>query len=352
LGKYQRFLLPDLYAGVATGVVEALPPQISDEDRQLLASPIAGGAWEIILTRYARRRPTLDAHLVLDLGVDSLEWMGLSLELESKLHVFIPEDDMARIDTVRDLLGALVKSGAQPPAKARTRQQRTLADRERWLRPRGPVLTLIGLFLFALNKIAMRLLFRLRVQGFEHLPATGPLLLAPNHVSDLDPLAIAASLDFARLSRVYWAGDVTRLFGNPVLRLLCRAVHLFPVDERMPESATEMAALVLSHGDTQVWFPEGWRSPDGRLQPFRPGVGSLLLRSKVPAVPIYISGTFQALPRNRRWPRLQPIRVVIGAPVDLEALRSRGQGKGVEERMANALQAEVRALAATIGEEV
>jgi long-chain acyl-CoA synthetase len=351
LGKYQRFLLPRLYEDARTGVRETPRPELSAEDRQLLSNPIAAAAWKLISARYEVRHPTFESHLALDLGVDSLEWMSLSLELEAKLGLHFSQD-AARVETIRDLLHALTKAGAEPRAREPRRAQDILADRERWLRPRGLLLGLIGVLLLGLNRIAFRLLFRLRVQGLEHLPPKGPFLLAPNHVSDLDPLAIAAALSFGRLRRVYWAGDVTRLFRNRVLRLLCRAVHLFPVDEHRPDSATEMASFVLSRGNIQVWFPEGWRSPDGRLQRFRPGVGTLLAKTAALAVPVYVSGAFEAMPRTRHWPRLHPIRVLVGAPLSPGALAARGVGESAEERMANALQAEVRALAATIGEHV
>ena len=351
LGKYQRFLLPDLYDQTQSGVAPAAPSELSAEDRQLLASPIAAGAWDLVSRRYAAKRPTLGSHLALDLGIDSLEWMGLSLELEAKLGVALFDDDVADVETIHDLLAALIRAGAKPEAAGRTHAQRMLAERDRWLAPVGPFLTLIGLSLFGLNKILMRLSFRLRAQDLEHLP-TGPLLLVSNHASDLDPLAIAASLPFERFGRLYWAGDAVRLFGNPLLRMLCRALHLYPVDERMPASGIEMASFVLSRGNTQVWFPEGWRSPDGRLQRFLPGIGTLVVKTRAPAAPVYVSGTFQAMPRTRRWPRPQAIRVIIGASLDPETLDARGRGESAEERVASALQAEVRALAATIGEDI
>ncbi len=352
LGKYRRFLLPDLYDQLRSGVAPPEPVERSMEDRRLLASPVAAATWDIVSRRYAAKHPTLDAHLALDLGVDSLEWMSLSLELEAKLGIALLDEEMAAIGTIRDLITAVIRASARPAAAGVTRQQRMLADREYWLGPIGPALTLIGLFLFGFNKILMRLLFRIRARGLEHLPATGPLLLVANHASDLDPLALAATLPFRRWRQVYWAGDVVRLFGNPVLRLLCRAVHLYPVDERVPASAIETASCVLSRGDVQVWFPEGWRSPDGRLQHFLPGVGTLVAKTRAPAIPVYISGTFRAMPRTRRWPKLRAIRVVIGSLLDAETLEARGSGKSVEEKVTNALQAEVRALAMAIGEEV
>ena len=131
-------------------------------------------------------------------------------------------------------------------------------------------------------------------------------MITPNHVSDLDGLAIAAALPWSQFRRLYWAGDVVRMFSNPLNRLFCRAMHVFPVDAKYPGAALESARRVLKAGDVQVWFPEAWRSPDGRLQRFLPGIGQLLLRSGAPAVPAYIGGAFEALPRGRRIPKASP----------------------------------------------
>jgi long-chain acyl-CoA synthetase len=106
---------------------------------------------------------------------------------------------------------------------------------------------------------------------------------------------------------------------------------------------------VLARGDILIWFPEGWVSPDGRLQRFRPGIGKLLTDVAAPVVPTYIGGTFEAMPRGRRWPRRHPIRVAFGAPVTVDALEAAGTGDSREERIANALRDQVAALARSIG---
>jgi long-chain acyl-CoA synthetase len=93
-----------------------------------------------------------------------------------------------------------------------------------------------------------------------------------------------------------------------------------------------------------VWFPEGRRSEDGQLQRFRPGVGTLARVQSVPMVPILIEGTDAALPPGSLRPRLRPVRVRIGAPVEPSELEQRGQGETSAERIADALRSEVSAL--------
>ena len=135
-----------------------------------------------------------------------------------------------------------------------------------------------------------------------------------------------------------------RLFYNRLAQTFCRAVHLFPVDERYPDAAVATAVRVLESGHTQVWFPEGWRSPDGQLQRFLPGIGQLLLRTGAPAVPAWIEGTFEALPRGHRVPRYRRIMLTFGAVAKVEELCKEGIGRTDEERIANALRSRVSAL--------
>ena len=200
-----------------------------------------------------------------------------------------------------------------------------------------------------LNRSVMRTAFRLRVSGLERLPRAGPFVITPNHASDLDrlALALAAALPVARLRRLHWAGDIVRLFHSVPSRLFCRIVHLFPVDETHPAAAMAAASRVLAQGGTQVWFPEGWRSPDGQCGRFMPGIAQLLLRTYVPAVPVWIAGTFEALPRNRRVPRLHQVTVVFGDPVALDVLRDEGAGQTDLERITDGLRRRVMALSQT-----
>ncbi|MGC2415253.1 MAG: 1-acyl-sn-glycerol-3-phosphate acyltransferase, partial [Stellaceae bacterium] len=287
----------------------------------------------------------LDVNLGLDLNLDSFGWMELTILLQDRLGVHLSESDIAGIETIRDLLRRSIDhrplTASEEPAIA--------SDVERWLAPPGAFLRIVGAGLYALNWLAMRALFRLRATGAEGLPGSGPFVITPNHVSYLDGLAIAAALPFRRFRQLYWAGDARLLFSNSLARAFARAVRVFPVDSTYPDAALDAADRVLRAGNAQVWFPEGWRSPDGTLQRFLPGIGELLLRSGVAVVPAYIGGAFAALPRHRHLPRFKRISVIFGRPYWPEALRVVGPGGTDEERITNALRAQVIALGEATG---
>jgi long-chain acyl-CoA synthetase len=345
LGKYRRFLLPDLYARALAGGVQRAAHAVSKEDSVLLGNPTARSVWQLLQQRYPTGAIDLDVNLALDLNLDSFAWMELTIAVQDRVGIRLTENDIAGIETMRDLLRICARS-----AGSTGRQEWAIAeDIDRWLAPTGLVLTVVGLLLYWVNRFVMRRLFRLRVAGLENLPESGPCLITPNHVSDLDALAIAAAIPISRMYRVYWAGDIVRLFFSAWTRFLCRAAHLFPVDETHPGAAVRAAVRVLQAGNTQVWFPEGWRSPDGRLQRFLPGVGEVLLHAKVPAVPVWIGGAFEALPRGSHVPKFRQVTLNFGRPIAPERLISEGAGRTEEERIAEGLRRKVIELAEATG---
>jgi long-chain acyl-CoA synthetase len=345
LGKYRRFLLPALYTEALAGGPRRAAHALTPEDVALLGDPTAEAVWALLRERYPEEALDLGVDLALDLSLDSFGWMEISIALEDRLDVHFSETDIAGIQTIRDLLRLAIER--RSGARALPRQEPSIAtDFERWLAPTGPLLTPLAMTFYGLNWLVMHGLFRLRVTGAEKLPAMGAFVITSNHVSDLDGMVIAAALPWSRFRRLYWAGDVVRMFSNPLYRLFCRAMHVFPVDAKFPGATLESSRRVLQAGQVQVWFPEAWRSPDGRLQRFLPGIGQLLLRSGAPAVPAYISGAFEALPRGRRIPRFRPITVAFGHPESIDVLRTDGIGRTDEERIAGALRERVAALGA------
>lgn len=344
LGKYQRFLLPALYAEAIAGGARHAAHALTPDDAALLREPTAQAVWTLLRERFPDQPLNLDDNLSLDLSLDSFDWMEIAVALDEHIGVHLSEADIAGIQTVRDLLRLAMERRNEAGARPRERPMAT--DFARWLAPTGIFATAFGMALYALDWLVMRGLFRLRVTGAEQLPAAGAFVITANHVSDLDGMAIAAALPWSRFRRLYWAGDVVRMFSNPLSRLFCRAMHVVPVDENYPGAVLESARRVLAAGNVQVWFPEGWRSPDGRLQRFLPGIGQLLLRSGVPAVPVYIGGAFEALPRNRRIAKLRQITVAFGAPAPVEILRAAGDGRTDQERITDGLRQRIIALGA------
>jgi 1-acyl-sn-glycerol-3-phosphate acyltransferase len=130
-------------------------------------------------------------------------------------------------------------------------------------------------------------------------------------------------------------------------------MRIFPVTEAAPMAAVDLAVEALGQGDVVVWFGEGYRSADGRMLPFGPGIGRVIERSGAAAVPVLIDGTFEAWPRDRALPRPVPVRVVFGEPVAArDLLAAAAEGRGRPAAIASAIRKRIVALAAARGREI
>lgn len=209
-------------------------------------------------------------------------------------------------------------------------------DASPWSRPE-PVYRLLATVL----GLAMRILFRIRVEGAEHLPRRGAALLAPNHVSYIDPVVVGVSV--TRLGRRvrFFAGEGG--FAHPVAGPALRGAHQLPVRRGHGiGAATEPARAALAAGEVVVIYPEGTVPPSGTRPPARSGVGLLALRCRVPVIPVAQWGMHRRGGRYRPRPR-RPAAVVLGPPVDLSAWEGRDDPEA-HDAASEAVMAATRAL--------
>ena len=359
LGKLRRHKLRERFAELArTDLDEALSAgpiaeeQMAGEDQQLLQIPMARRVWDALADRFRDRRLTPDSSLRLDLGIDSLGWIDLTLELQERCGVLLAEEAIARIDTVRDLLREAAEAesatGEIGDMEDQLRQPESLLSESQLalFRPQRGLERFTGKALLRLDRAVMHYWFRVHVSGPVHEVPDGPVVLVPNHQSVLDPLAVAAALPDATLERLYWGGWTGMMFSSALRRWVSRSVNVLPVDPYGgPRTALALAAAVLARGHGLTWFPEGGRSPDGRLQPFQPGVGLLLRSQAAWAVPVRVDGTYEAMPPGSRWPRRKPLAVTFGQPVSADELQREGDGDTPDRKIADALRTRVAELA-------
>ena len=175
----------------------------------------------------------------------------------------------------------------------------------------------------------LHVLWRPEVTGLENIPETGGALLASNHLSILDsiflPLVVSRPVTFAAKSE-YFTG--TRLVDR-MTAMYMRATNQLSVDRAGARAAQAMLEAALERVNGGALFgiyPEGTRSPDGRLYRGRTGIGWLALHSGVPVIPVAMIGTDRVLPPGRTVPKLYRIQVKIGSPLTFDALRAEGTG--------------------------
>jgi long-chain acyl-CoA synthetase len=153
----------------------------------------------------------------------------------------------------------------------------------------------------------------------------------------------ALSSDF--LNRTYWGGWTGIMFRNAMMRLVSRVVQVLPIDQSSrPLANIALGAAALARGYHLVWFPEGGRSRDGSLQPFQPGIGLMMTAHPTPLVPVWIEGSFDALPTGAWWPRRRSIKILFGEALDAGALAGESHGADRYRLIAAALHDHVAAL--------
>ncbi|TNM68307.1 1-acyl-sn-glycerol-3-phosphate acyltransferase [Streptomyces sp. NP160] len=168
-------------------------------------------------------------------------------------------------------------------------------------------------------------LFRPEVKGLEHVPLTGPAVLASNHLSVSDsfflPLVVPRRVSFMAKAEYFTGRGVKgRLTAG-----FFKGIGQLPVDRsggKASQAAIDLALQVLDRGELFGIYPEGTRSPDGRLYRGKTGVARVALTSGVPVLPVAMHGTDVVQPIGRRIPRIRRVGITIGAPLDF----SRYQG--------------------------
>jgi 1-acyl-sn-glycerol-3-phosphate acyltransferase len=172
---------------------------------------------------------------------------------------------------------------------------------------------LIRTFAFGARLIA-RAVARARVEGLEHLPASGPLILAPNHASNADPVVVGALLTPRLGRRIHWFSK-REVLEWPVLGWIGRAGGVHGIERGAADvEGFRTAMKVLESGGVLLVFPEGTRSPTGALQEAKDGLATLAIRSGAAILPIGIAGSHRVWPKGGR-PRLgHRITMRIGEP--------------------------------------
>jgi 1-acyl-sn-glycerol-3-phosphate acyltransferase len=169
-------------------------------------------------------------------------------------------------------------------------------------------------------------LFRPHITGRENVPLTGPVILASNHLSFIDSIAIplVAPRRVAYLAKAeYFTGSG---IGGWLSRTLFTAVGAMPVERqthRAAQGALDTALGALNQGIAFGLYPEGTRSKDGKLARGKTGVAWLALTADCPVVPVAVAGTDKAQPIGARWPRPHRISIAFGEP--LTFAEQRGQ---------------------------
>jgi len=263
-----------------------------------------------------------------ELAISSLERVELLSELENQYGVELDERRFAEVSSV-DELNALLRDAGDQTARI----ERTLLPR--WTRT-FPLRAFRFIFFQAAVIPLFRGLLTLRVNGLENLQnLKPPVLFASNHQSDLDAPAVFTALPrrwryrlAPAMSQDYFRAWIEprgtsfkeRLSMMFQYFLATGLFNAYPLPQRMAgvRRALKYTGELIDKGYCPLVFPEGIRTPDGVLHPFKTGIGLMATHLRATVVPIHLSGLFEIYPANASWPKRGPVRVQIGAPLHLE----------------------------------
>ena len=299
LGKLKRKELRDaLQAGKSAG--SASPPPTPGED-----------ALFMILKAVSRKKPAeIEPRLELsdDLGIDSLGRVELVAAIESRLGITLDEAKVAELRTVgelKELVACGTKtSDAGPPASW---------PLQAWAQ--GLRTALQSVVLFPLHALWCRP-FNLDDCDVLH-DVTGPVLMVANHSSHADTLSLLRSMPPKLRARTAVAAASDYFYrdrmGGTLASLL---LNTFPFSRSGNIRASlERCGELADEGWSILIFPEGTRSPDGRLLPFKSGIGLLARGLHVPVIPLAVEGGATVLPKGAAWPRRGSVSVRVGRPI-------------------------------------
>ncbi len=194
---------------------------------------------------------------------------------------------------------------------------------------------------------------RLSVEGLEHLTAVDPpVIFVANHVSHLDTVAIFSALPSSWRRRLApaMAQDFFRAYFQPLGRpwkervtsvsqylLACGFFNAFPLPQGRQgvRQALKYTGQRIDQGQCPLVYPEGRRSPDGNLQPFKTGIGFMALRLQVPVVPIHLKGLYPIYSIHHEWPQSGEVQVKIGSAM---SFREGQDYKRITEEVEEALR--------------
>jgi long-chain acyl-CoA synthetase len=282
-----------------------------------------------LIARVTGRRSTIglrqDASLDSDLGLSSLDRVELLNSLEDRYQVDLSETRFSAVQTVGDL-ERMLRGDAAPALKYHY---------PNWAL-RWPATWLRNLTHYLLMRPAILLLGWPRVEGREHLRGVkGPLLVVSNHVGDVDPGLILTALPARFRHRLATAtgGETLEVLRSPVadrglfLRVYDRMrwtlgvalLNLFPLPREAGfRRSFAYAGAAVDRGYSVLVFPEGRHTTDGKMNPFRAGIGLLAANLGIPVLPMRIDGLFEVKQAGKRFAKPYTISVRIGKPIKFQ----------------------------------
>jgi len=296
LGKIRRFMLSQF-------LEKQEKPAVKEEPKTQTYSIL-----KEYLEKYTNLSVYPDSHIDIDLGLDSLGKIEFLTFIESTFGIKLDEKDLIENPTV-EKLSHFIDEKKQKIEISEIDWKKILSQPESFELKEG-YLTIIKPIL----KLYFKFYNNLEVKGIENIP-NQPVIFAPSHQSYLDGFLIVASLSNHILKKTYFLAEET-YFNTSFRKWIAKNFNIITVNvnKDLKESLIK-SAYTLKNGKNVVIFPEGARTRDGKLLPFKKGFAILSKELNIPIVPVVIKGAFESLPINKSLPSPFKISVEFLNPV-------------------------------------
>ena len=242
-----------------------------------------------------------DAHLEMDLGLDSLGKISLQCHIKENYGVEIPESEFAKYATLRDLSEYVVqrRESFEPSGKAITWTE-IIGKRAAEKLPKTNFFHFLSIIIF---RGFARAWYNIEVAGFENVPKEGAFILAPNHQSYFDGVFCVYPFSKTKLYGTYFFAKIRNIIKSGLLRYYARHsnVVIMDINGNVRESLQTLASII-SKGNCVVIFPEGTRTRDGEIGEFKQAFSILSKELSCPVVPVLISGAYEGLKSRASLP--------------------------------------------------
>lgn len=355
-GKLDRYAVKKIYEPRVRAGIEGAPATLDEltaSEQRLIESNTGIKILKCLKEISGIKKPIkLEDSLELDLGIDSLGRIELASSLQLAFKIDIKDQAISQAFSVKDLILGITdalkeakgilpeEDQAVPLAPGYWKKHLQVMPKDEHL---GALEFSNGFFAWSfrfiiifINYWIFKLFFHVEAQGAENVPKEGAYILYPNHSSDLDGPAIAACLPRRPCFQLFYFIFIPFFFRpfikSSFLRNLVKMTRLIPFDfsTHFLESLRS-AYLVLQMRKGLCFFPEGLRSPTGKIGIFKKGFGVITKESGAKLVPVAIEGAFQAWSCLAKYPKLHPIRVRFGKPLLPEDLEKEGLAMGAKD---------------------
>ncbi len=303
LEKLQRFKLKDiLSADMPVIKKEVIIEEPAYEEYQILKKYIE-------TEKQIQLKPT--DHIETDLAFDSLDMVALQGFIQQTFGTVINASDMPNFKSIQAMAEHLVNNKTRMEVKDEDWHEFLNSNSSDLKLPHGN----ITMPLFSrLSAIFFKVYNRLEIKGAENIPATGPIIIAPNHQSFLDGPLVSAGMPLKVFKNSYFYATEDHVKGS-LRKAYAQHSNIILMERNNLRDSILKLAEVLKQGKNVIIFPEGSRTRNGKLTDFKKTFVILSRELQVPIVPVCINGAFEALPRSKRFISPHKIEVEYLSPI-------------------------------------